>query len=143
MSPLLPPFLRQLFNIKWQGEDKRVFSLTDQLTSTLKEIAWRQNRPEEDVFDDVIEAGLLQVIGRNDGKLGDAWDSLTLIQQRITCLLCLGLTSYEIASTLNVSYDTIRYHSKQIYRAFGLKRKELRRALKGWKFDEWWEHQQL
>jgi DNA-binding CsgD family transcriptional regulator len=133
--------LRQLFQKK-QGGDKRVYSLNADLISGIEEFAKAQNRREEDVFDDIIEAGFLRIIGREDGKLGDTWDTLTPFQQKVTCLLCLGYTSYEIAARLNVSYDTVRHHSKIIYKQFGLKRKELRLALKNWRFDEWWEYQQ-
>lgn len=63
--------------------------------------------------------------------------SLSSIEQEIVALLCLDHSSYQIADKLNVSYDTVRYHSKNIYRKFGMGRGELRQALRKWNFLEW------
>lgn len=136
--PLLPPFLRHLFDKKQRGGNLRAFAFDDQLVVTVREIANQQHRHEEDVYDAIIEAGINKVRGGND-KLAEAWDSLPFIEQEITALLGLDFNSYEVAAKLNVSYDTVRYHCKHIYKAFGSGRKELRQALKNWDWADWWE----
>lgn len=128
---------------KQRGPDRRAallnrtFDLKSDFALTIQEVAKKQQREEAQVFNDVIKAGINQIL-RDDNEYGEIWDSLSRIEQEITALLCLDYSSYEIAKVLSISYDTVRYHSKNIYKKYGLQRKELRQALKGWNFAEWW-----
>ena len=72
----------------------------------------------------------------------EIWTLLSRREQEVTALICLGYRSYEIASTLGISYETVRSHSKHVYAKFGLNRKALRLTLAGWDFESWWaDHQ--
>ncbi len=134
---LLPPFLRQFFQKRRKQEGSRLFFRDEQLVVRVKEIAVGQRRREQEVYKDIIEAGMKAV--QDKDEYAGIWDSLSGREQQVTALTCLGYRSYEIAGMLGVSYETIRTHSKHIYAKFGLNRKELRLALKDWDFRGWLE----
>ena len=134
---LLPPFLRQLFGKNRKQTDSRVFFRDEQLVVQLKKIATDQQRGEQEVYRDIIAAGM-KVLQDKD-EYADVWDALSQREQQVTALTCLGYRSYEIADMLGISYDTVRTHSKHVYAKFGLNRDELCRALEDWDFQEWLE----
>ncbi len=138
---LLPPFLRQLFEEKQKGWNRRVFSRDEQLVTKVKEIAVDQRRQEQEVYNDIIQAGMKVLQDKN--AYAAIWDALSQREQQVTALTCLGYRSYEIADMLGVSYETVRTHSKHIYAKFGLNRRELRLALKDWDFEEWLKASQI
>ena len=107
----------------------------------LKEIAAGQRRGEQEVYDDVIQAGMKAL--RERDQYAEVWNSLSRREQQVTALTCLGYRSYEMADMLGISYETIRTHSKHVYAKFGLSKKELLLALQGWDFREWWETNQV
>ncbi len=138
---LLPPALRQLFEKRRKERDRRVFFRDEQLVVRVKELAVGQKRREQEVYDDIIQAGMKVL--RDKDEYARIWDSLSQREQQVTALTCLGYRSYEIADRLGVSYETIRTHSKHIYAKFGLNRRDLRLALQDWDFQEWLEAGQI
>ena len=138
---LLPPFLRQFFGKRRKRKDSRVFFRDEQLVVKVKKIAVDQRRGEQEIYQDIIEAGMKVLQGKDEHA--GIWDTLSGREQQVTALTCLGYRSYEIADMLGVSYETVRTHSKHIYAKFGLSRKELRLALKDWDFQEWLESRQV
>ncbi len=138
---LLPPRLRELLEKRSERLDRRVFSRDEQLVSRVREIAVSQKREEREVYDDIIASGM-QVL-QQEGRYEEIWASLSQREQQVTALTCLGYRSYEIAGALGISYETVRTHSKHIYAKFGLNRKQLRMALKGWNFEQWWGNRQV
>ncbi len=134
---LLPPFLRQFIERVRQHDKPRIFLRDDQLVLRLQKIAVDQRRPEQEVYDDVFEAGMQAIQVRDE--YADLWDTLSQREQQVTALICLGYRSYEIADMLGISYETVRTHSKHIYAKFGMGRKQLRLALKDWEFQRWLE----
>lgn len=137
---LLPPRLRDLLEKRQEGLARRVFSKDERLVRKVREIAASQQRPEGEVYEDILESGM-KVLSDND-KYEDLWASLSIREQQVAALTCLGHRSYEIAGALGISYETVRTHSKHIYAKFGLNRKDLRRALKDWNFAAWWKDHQ-
>ncbi len=129
--------LGQLFRLGKREQDSRGYSYDGQFAFTLTEIARRQNRDQNDVLQSILKAGVDEIL-RND-QYTAAWETLSPREQEVTALICMGYSSYEVASILCISYDTVRTHSKHIYVKFGLKRKERRAALKDWRFAEWWD----
>ena len=129
--------LGQLFNRKKRGNDSRAFSYEGHFATTLTEIARRQNRERSEVLENILRAGVDEIL-RGETYTA-AWDSLSPREKEVTALICMWYSSYQIADILYISYDTVRTHSKHIYVKFNLKRKELREALKDWRFAEWWE----
>jgi len=138
---LLPPFLRQFFGKRRKREDSRIFFSDEQLVVRIKEIAVDQRREEQQVYQDLLEAGVKAF--EDKGGYTGIWDELSQREQQVTALTCLGYRSYEIAGMLGISYETVRTHSKHIYAKFGLNRKELRLVLKDWDFQEWLESNQI
>ena len=138
---LLPPFLRQFFRKRQKEQNTRVFLRDEQVVVKVKEIAVDQRREEQEVYNDIIEAGMKVL--RDKDHYASIWDSLSHREQQVTALTCLGYRSYEMADMLGISYETIRTHSKHIYVKFGLGRKELRLALQDWDFEEWLETNQI
>ena len=137
---LLPPFLRQFLAKRRKEKEPRVYLKDDQLVVRVKKIAVDQRRAEQEIYDDIIAAGI-KVLQDKD-EYADVWDSLSEREQQVTALTCLGYRSYEIAGMLGISYETVRTHSKHVYAKFGLNRKNLRLALKDWGFQDWldsWE----
>jgi DNA-binding CsgD family transcriptional regulator len=131
---LLPPSVRRLFQ-KRQEQEQRVYLKDEQFVVRVKEIAVDQRREEQEVYDDIVEAGM-KALQDTDGH-ADIWDDLSERERQVTALTCLGYRSYEIADRLGISYETVRTHSKHIYAKFGLNKKELRLALRDWDFQKW------
>ncbi len=132
---LLPPFLRQFLARLKQQNESRIFLRDEQLAVKLKEIAAGQERTEQDIYGEIVAAGVKAV--QDQGAYAAVWDSLSQREQQVTALTCLGYRSYEIADMLGISYETVRTHSKHVYAKFGLNRQQLRQALKDWDFQEW------
>ena len=138
---LLPPFLRRFFEKRQKDEGPRVFLRDAQLVHRVKEMAVGLSRKEQDLYQDIVKAGVKTLDGED--KYARVWDRLSKREQQVTALTCLGYRSYEIAGALSISYETVRTHSKHIYAKFGLNRKGLRLALKQWNFEEWREDRQV
>ncbi len=139
MSRLLR-HLGQLFGKKEQGQATHTFSVDSQLNLSLTRIAHEQQRSQDDVLNDVLRAGVNEVL-RAD-QYAASWNTLSPREQEVTALICLGYSGDQIAEILTISYETVRTHSKHVYVKFNLSRKELRRALRDWHFAEWWENHQ-
>ncbi len=129
--------LRQVFSLHERGTGIQSFSAESDLVESLTRIARNQHRDKQKVLDEILKAGLGEVLRHADNAA--KWDSLSPREQEVLALICLGQSSFEIAEILSISYDTVRSHSKHIYAKFGLGRKELRQALRGWNFADWWE----
>ena len=139
---LLPSRLRKLLQ-KNKGTDSRVFPADHELLAAIQEAAQEQGRTEEEVRRDFLRAGHNQYL--QTSELETRWDSLTEREQEVTALACLGYRNYEIAETLGISHETVKTHMQNIFNKFEIRnRNELRRVLKDWQFQEWWEsHQPL
>ncbi len=133
---LLPSFLRQFLK-RHKHNKSRVFLRDEQVAVRVKKMAVSQRREEQEIYDEIIAAGMKAVQDRE--TYAAIWDSLSPREQQVAALTCLGYSSYKMADVLGVSYDTVRTHSKHIYGKFGLNRKQLRLALKDWDFQEWLE----
>ncbi len=142
MSPILSKMvrrLRQAFGLVKDGQIRQNFSLDSQLSVSLKGMARKQRRNPDAVLDDVIRVGLKQV-ERSEG-LAALWDLLSLREQEVAALVCLGHSIIEISNILCISENTVRTHTKSVYYKFGMSRKELQHALRDWDFHRWWEEQ--
>lgn len=136
---LLPPFMRRLFQKKQKTDDDfRVFSSDQALVTTIREIAQKQGRAEEEVLTELARAG--QDLLFNQDTLIACWDALSAREQEVLALVCLGYRNYEIAELLAISHQTIKTHLQNIFNKFDMRSaKELRRALQGWGFQKWWQ----
>ena len=137
---LLPPRLRKLLE-KLKGRDTRTFHADEDLLSAIQEAAQEQGRSEEEIWMEFVKAGHDQYL--QTSELEERWDTLTEREQEVTALACLGRRNYEIAEILSISHETVKTHLQNIFNKFDIRsRNELRRALRDWQFQEWWDSNQ-
>jgi DNA-binding NarL/FixJ family response regulator len=138
---LLPTRLRKLLQKKKEAAS-RTLHADQELLAAIQETAQEQGRTEEEVWMEFVRAGHDQYL--QTSELEERWDTLTEREQEVTALACMGSRNYEIAETLNISHETVKTHMQNIFTKFDIRsRKELRLALKDWRFEEWWEAHQL
>jgi DNA-binding CsgD family transcriptional regulator len=126
-------------NIK--GEKPRVFLKDEELIATIKDVAKRESRTEEEIVAEFTKAGLNQFLTQNE--LDQRWASLSQREQQVVALICLGHRNYEIANILGIAPETVKTHLQRIFDKFQLRSsKELRLALQDWNFRDWWENNQ-
>jgi DNA-binding CsgD family transcriptional regulator len=141
---ILPPWLRQLFKKKEDGEN-RAFG------SEVVEVELTQQDTQAGQLLDIGERDENQVPERSakqdfeiypeDPAVRKQWFSLTVRERQVVALVCMGYRNYEIGTILGVSYPTIQTHLQKIFRKFGLRsRNEIRSALLSWSAEEWWNH---
>lgn len=135
---LLPSRLRKWLQKNKGVDDARVYNADQELLAAIREAAQQQGRSEEEIWMDFARSGRDQYL--QSGELEIRWDSLSEREQEVTALACLGYRNYEIAATLGISHETVKTHLQNIFTKFDLRsRRELRLALKDWRFDEWWD----
>jgi DNA-binding NarL/FixJ family response regulator len=79
---------------------------------------------------------------QSKAQLLEIWLSLTEREQQITALTCLGSTNPEIAQTLTISVNTVKFYIRHILRKYNVSRKrELQRLLKDWDLEKWFNEQ--
>ena len=132
----------QYFSPKKDGLDEtRVFLQDEELITTIKEMAKRESRTEEEIVAEFTKVGLKQFLTQND--LDNRWSSLSQREQQVVALICLGHRNYEIADILGIAPETVKTHLQRIFDKFHLRSsRELRLALKDWNFRDWWERNQ-
>ena len=132
----------QYLSRKKDGMDEtRVFLQDEELIATIKEVAKRESRTEEEIVAEFTKVGLNQFLTQNE--LDNRWSSLSHREQQVVALICLGHRNYEIADILSIAPETVKTHLQRIFDKFHLRSsRELRLALKDWNFRDWWEHNQ-
>ena len=134
---LLPSRLRKFLQKK-KGVDSRDFHADQELLAAIQETAQQQGRTEEEVWMDFVRSGHDQYL--QTSELEACWDALTDREQEVTALACMCRRNYEIADNLSISHETVKTHMQNIFTKFDIRnRNELRHALKGWRFQEWWD----
>ncbi len=119
-----------------QSHSERVFGLDDELYQTLQNLAEQQQRPPQDVASDLLQTALTRQNAEDD--LLRRWEELSLREQQVTALACLGQTNLEIGRRLHISEQTVKSHLRNILSKFELHSKsELRIRLARWDFTGW------
>jgi DNA-binding NarL/FixJ family response regulator len=114
----------------------RLFQFDEPLLESLRQVAARERRSEDELAADLLEAALAQ--RGADEELILVWESLSPREQQVTALACLGWTNRQIAARLYLSPETIKTHMRHAQRKFGVANKaELRTRLAGWDFRDW------
>ena len=114
----------------------RYFELDEPLQIALVERADREQRPLEQIQAELLEAGLAH-LQTSDG-LKRRWDTLSVREQEVTALACLGYTNRQMAARLHLSPTTIKGYMRQAlvkWNAHG--KDELRLLLVQWDFSGW------
>jgi two-component system response regulator NreC len=137
MSPwqrLLGRILRA-FGYK-KASDRLSFSVDVELIRVLHNLADEQQRSATDVAAELLSQALVQ----RDATAGNlrCWRSLSLREQQVTALICLGYTNAQIAARLTISPQTVKTHVRNVVVKFNVRTKaELRRNLADWDFSAW------
>jgi DNA-binding CsgD family transcriptional regulator len=131
----------QYLSRKKDGTDETRVLQDEELIATIKEVAKRESRTEEEIVAEFTKVGLNQFLTQNE--LDNRWSSLSHREQQVVALICLGHRNYEIADILGIAPETVKTHLQRIFDKFHLRSsRELRLALKDWNFRDWWEHNQ-
>jgi len=114
----------------------RYFELDETLSLKLVALADLEQRPAREVQADMIETGLAHRDDQNE--LVRRWQSLSVREQQITALTCLGYTNGQIAVRLSISIETVKTHMRNLLVKFDLHGKaQVKKALEKWDFSEW------
>jgi len=114
----------------------RRFQFDAALLESLRRVAEREQRSEDEVAADLLEAALAQR-GAYEARI-QVWESLSPREQEVVALACLGYTNRQIAARLHLSPETIKTHMRHAQRKFGVSSKaELRTLLADWDFSGW------
>lgn len=108
----------------------------DELYGIVNQLSGQEQQPQDDIYQDFLEIALARR-ARIAEQWAD-WQSLSLREQEVTALICLGYTNTQIAYKLGISPTTIKTHVRSILSKFRLHSKgELRLALTEWDFEDW------
>lgn len=119
-----------------QKSGLRYYEISESLDITLKTLATHEGRSAQELFPDLLAAGLTQY--QSTERLWQRWESLTERERDVTAFTCLGLTNHQIAERLSLSPETIKTHIRNVLLKFELNsKKELRHILAGWDFKGW------
>jgi len=114
----------------------RLFQFDASLLESLRQVAEREQRSEDEVAADLLQTALAQHDA--DQARIQAWESLSAREQEVFALACLGRTNRQIAAHLYLSPETIKTHMRHAQRKFGVTNKvELRTLLADWDFTGW------
>ncbi len=114
----------------------RFYEVSENLHVTLSTLASHEGRPEHELAQDLIAAGLTQYYTTDE--IFKKWESLTARERDVAALACLGHTNRQIAARLSISPETVKTHLKNLLAKYQLhSRDELRFLLSGWDFSAW------
>ena len=114
----------------------RKFQVSESMQLTLTTLAQHEGRPEDELLQELVAAGLTQYYESED--LWGKWRSLTPREQDVAALACLGFTNREIAARLSIAPDTVKSRLQNVLRKFSIhKRTDLRVMLADWDFSAW------
>jgi DNA-binding CsgD family transcriptional regulator len=138
---LLPDRLKRFLQRLKSGSSSRVFLKDVEMVMQIRKVAEQQGRSENDIFQDMIKAGMDSFAMHEDSVR--RWNSLTPREQEVVALVCLGQRNYEIADILSIAPETVKSHLQNIFIKFDLRsRRDLRVVLKDWDFASWWAKHQ-
>jgi len=114
----------------------RKYEVSESMQLTLTTLAEHEGRPEDEVIQKLLAAGLTHYYETEE--LWKQWESLSPREKEVTALACLGYTNKEIAEKLVISPETVKTHLRNALIKFNMNSKaELRSALQAWDFNAW------
>ena len=116
----------------------RKYGLSESMQVTLTTLSQHDGRPEEELIQDLLAAGLTSYYSSDE--LWQKWESLSPREQQVAGFVCLGYTNKEIAQQLSISPETVKTHVRNVLIKFNFgSRSELRLSLHDWDFSGWEE----
>jgi DNA-binding NarL/FixJ family response regulator len=117
-------------------QPKRAYHFDAELVDSLRRLAAREQRTEQELAQDLLADALAQRQAADD--FVHVWRELTYREQQVVALTCVGYTNKEIAHKLSLSPETIKSHLRTALRKFEVSNKiTLRRLLRDWDFSQW------
>lgn len=114
----------------------RKYQVSESMHVTLTTLSQHEGRPEDELIQDLLAAGLTQYYSFDD--LWHKWETLSPREQDVAALVCLGYTNKEVGVRLSISPETVKTHLRNVLVKFGLQnRTELRLSMKTWDFTAW------
>ncbi len=102
----------------------------------LRQLAEAEQRSSEELAGDLLRGALHN--RQSAAAQMRHWKRLSPREQQVAALICLNLTSRQVAARLHISPETVKTHTGNLLGKFSLRtRAELREALNGWDFSAW------
>ena len=117
----------------------RTYEISESLQTTLSTLALHDGRPENELAQDLLAAGLTQYYSTDE--LRKLWESLTARERDVVALACLEYSNREIGLEFGISYETVQTRLQSALKKFNVhSRHELRLMLvvnAKWDFSAW------
>lgn len=114
----------------------RKYVVPDTLSVSITTLAQHEGRPLDELFPDIVAAGLTQYT--NKDKVWKKWHSLSEREREATALLNLGYSNGQIAVAMKITEAGVKFHLGKVYSKFRVKtRIELCKKFDGWDFSAW------
>ena len=115
---------------------RRKYKVSESMQVTLATLAQHEGRPEDELIQDLLAAGLTQYYSSD--VLLQQWETLSPRERDVAALACLGCTNKEIGRRLSISPETVKTHLRNVLIKFNLRtRSELKLSLQKWDFSAW------
>ena len=112
----------------------RKYEVAAPLQVSLTTLAKHEGRPENELFPEIVAAGLTQY-STND-RVWKKWESLTPREREATALVCLGFTNGQIAARMGITEAGVKFHLRNVYSKFEVKNRiMLGQTFAGWDFS--------
>ncbi len=133
----MPLFNRLLSLLGYRSDlPSPAYHLNPELDALIADLAQQEHCTPEEIVEQLINQALQQ--RQTAADLWQRWQSLSIREQQVAALICLGYTNSEIASQLGITIDTIKSHIRNIFGKFSINnRKELQLLLVSWNFQDW------
>lgn len=111
-------------------------SLDVELARAIWDIARQEGRTQAEIAAEMLVVGLDR---RRAAELNlERWHRLSPREQEVTALVCLSLSTQEIAERLVISPETVKTHMRRILQELDLHSKiEVRLMYADWDFSQW------
>lgn len=114
----------------------RKYQVSESMQVTLTTLSQHEGRPEDDLIQDLLAAGLTHYYSSD--VLLNQWETLSPREKDVAALVCLGFTNKEIGFRLGISPETAKTHLRNVLIKFNMNtRSELKLSLNGWDFTLW------
>ena len=128
--------LLSLVGLRPLSAPRKTYRVSESMQVTLTTLSQHDGRPEDELIQDLLAAGLTQYYSFDE--LTMKWGTLSPRERDVAALVCLGLTNKQIGVRLSISPETVKTHLRNVMIKFNLRsRSELRMALVGWDFSAW------
>jgi len=125
-----------LFNSRRRTSPNLLLHARGDQLAMLNELAHEQGISKEDLAMEMLGKEIVKQYQLTNTNV-QSWESLSVRQQEVAALACIGYMNAEIAERLDISLETVKTHMKEILRKFNVRgRHQLRYILRKWDFSD-------